>query len=302
MMILLGAGSVIGCAVSFAAARFYFAGKVEKDQHGLLMLWVMLSLLLPFIGFIFGFILLRLFVKNQDGSFMDEYSSYIQNKVYNFENLRETLNQDRQLLSASGYSSGNGWMMKSLLLNMSNEKTISQEKIIKKGLNHPDREAVHYAATITNVLQDRLANQITQQKRDLSAEHPITYQQLLSTYKEYLSSELLSSAIREKTELDYEGFLREAAAEFPEDFQYREALGMLIFEKNPQESEQIFQSLLHEQPQSAQVMWGWLQISYQNGSWDRVFELAVRLRNHPDINSFPIRQQKIIQYLGGNNR
>lgn len=302
MIFLLGAGAVIGCAVSFAAARFYFAGKLEPSQHGLLVLWVMLSLMLPFIGFLYGFLLIRLFLKKKDGSFMDEYSSYIQNKVYNFENVRETLKQDRKLLSASGHSSENGWLMKSLLLNMSNEQTINQEKVIKKGLSHPDKEAVHYAATITNVLQDRLANQIKLQKKERSADRPVTYKKLLSSYHDYLSSELLSSAVREKTESEYEAFLKEASAEFPEDPQYREALGMLLFEKDPQEGERIFQRLLHEYPQSVQVMWGWLQIYYKNERWERVFELAVRLRSHPDLNSFPIRQQEIIEYLGGNTK
>ncbi|KZZ85685.1 tetratricopeptide repeat protein [Bacillus sp. SJS] len=302
MIWIFAAGSLLGITASILLSKFYYVKKIEQNQYGLLILWILLSFSVPVLGFVYGWFLLLAYMRKQDDTFMEEYSSYIHNKVYNFESLRETLRQDRELLNMTSHSTENTWMMKNLLLHMSNENTVNQEKIIKKGLNHPDMEAVHYAATITNVLHDRLSNLIQQQKKEKVTDRPSSYRQLLDSYQDYLSSELLSSAIREKTEAEYEVFLREAAEAFPDDPKYTEALGLYLFEKNPDEGERIFEGLLEQNPNSANVMWGWLKISYTKERWERVFELADRLRNHPDLVSFPGNQQEIIRYLGGEQK
>ncbi|MBS2970037.1 hypothetical protein J9317_14800 [Metabacillus sp. KIGAM252] len=302
MIWIFAAGSLLGITAAYLLSRFFYAKKMEQNQYGLLALWILLSIAVPVAGFAYGWFLLLVYMRQQDGTFMEEYSSYIHNKVYNFESLRETLRQDRELLNMTSHSAENTWMMKNLLLRMSNENTVNQEKIIKKGLNHPDMEAVHYAATITNVLHDRLLNLIQQQKKEIVPDRPSSYKQLFASYQDYLSSELLSNAIREKTEAEYEAFLREAAKAFPEDVQYTEALGLCLFEKNPEEGERIFEKLLKQNPNSANVMWGWLKISYKKERWERVFELAVRLKNHPDLVSFPGNQQEIIRFLGGEQK
>ncbi|MGD6816888.1 hypothetical protein ACQCVE_07355 [Metabacillus sp. 113a] len=290
-------GILLGVIAAVLSRRY--AKNMERSQHGLLFLWVLLACAVPIIGFIGGWVMVYVFRKRQDGTFMEDYSTYIHNKVYNFESLREMLKQDRHLLSAEGQTSENSWMIKSLLLNMSNEKNTHQEKIIKKGLSHPDQEAVHYAATITNVLQDRLLNQLQKLKIEKSPELPNSYEVLLESYQEYLSSDLLSSALREKTEKEYEMFLKEASGLFPEHDSFTVALADFLLESNPEESDKLYERIYEKDPRSSKLMWGKLRISYQKGEWNQVFRLAALLMEQPDLRFFSEQQQETIRFLGG---
>ncbi|MTH52811.1 hypothetical protein GKZ89_05265 [Bacillus mangrovi] len=302
MTAVLTIGGIAGTVLSIVFSRIFYKKKLKKDQQGLLVLWSLLSLLLPVIGFLFGWLMVRRFRSRSDDAFMSGYSSYITNKVYNFENLRASLAEDRRLLNAGSHSTENAWVMKNLLLHMSNEENNHHEILIKKGLNHPDKEAVHYAATITNVLQDRLTERIRDLNKKKAPEHPEVYIQLMAAYEEFLSSELISSGIREMAEYEYEALLREAEALYKENHVYTESLGLFLFEKNREEGERILSRLFDKNPDSSKVLWGWLQVSYKNGHWKAVFELAGKLGDHRDFQTFPDKQQEIIQYLGGSRR
>ncbi|MCD7035757.1 hypothetical protein LRR81_16050 [Metabacillus sp. GX 13764] len=256
--------------------------KWEEEEKGLAEWWMILAFVLPVAGFLAGYFMAKHHRSHKNTSFMDEYSQYIEKGVYNFDLLREQLEKDEDLLSVnlSGEQEGAG-ILKSIMLNLSNEKTIGHKVLLDKALSNSDRETVHYAAAIRNVLHERAVQQIDQEKRNLSSDSIAGYLSLMNSYRNYLDSGLYDTALKSDIEEEYGTFLKQALFSFPNQPEFLKAFGSLMLEKDLVTAEAAFKQALSSDQGSIDAEMGLFRAAYLKSDWPEIFRLAEKIYRHP---------------------
>lgn len=276
--------------------------KLDVKEKGLADWWGILSLILPAVGFISGYLLLIFHKKKSNSSFMDEYSQYVDKEVYNFDLLREDLKKDEDFLAVSTIKGEEGaGVLKKMILNISNERTVRHSSLLEKALNYSDSETVHYAATIRNVLHERILQQLEQDRKNLSHANPETYTALHRSYKSYLESGLYTRSFKSELEAEYELFLKEGLKRFPNHADLLKAYGNLVMHKKPEEGEKAFRRALKILPHSIDAELGMFKVFYQQKKWPEVFNLAKNLYKHPQFTILPSKDQETIRLFSNRN-
>ncbi|TYR73412.1 hypothetical protein FZC79_18385 [Rossellomorea vietnamensis] len=280
--------SVIFLNTCIVLGGFKAAGKQNRARsaHLLWILWM--ALFLPVIGSLFGAVVWYLsgrIDRLRDGvpaGYM-EMTGRRQNK------LEETVQKDREAVpTASVFRHGDSRVQKEFLLNLHSMGITRLKKSLDLALSNDDSETVHYAATTSNLLQEKFRKDIEGFKQRLVPKHAEGYRVLADHYISYLKSGMASSKWQEMTGEECIHFLKEASTEFPEhpDFLQKQAYVLEMLGRK-ESAREISISMLKKFPEHYGGYEGMVRYCYEEGKWEELKSTISAMKRSVQRDSIP---------------
>ncbi|MBY6036658.1 hypothetical protein KUV80_08340 [Fictibacillus nanhaiensis] len=262
--------------------------------------FVVVSLILPFIGLFLGMLLMIYHARDPMSNTNEEYSDYISRRVYNYEHVREKLKVESDMLSITDALKMNDhYYMKQMILELSSNPALFTGKVIKDVMSMKDSDTVYYAATTLNAAYDQMKDKLQTLKQELTYTDSESYISLLNFYEVYIKNELYPKNLAQPVLDEYQFYLHEAADTFSSHPKIQYMVGSYYISRNVKKAEAIFERLCQTHPHYHFGYWGLLQTYYSNKKWHMVFKMVTALQKHPDFSSMSINEQRILQQLSG---
>ncbi|WP_445506688.1 hypothetical protein [Niallia sp. 03190] len=276
--------------------------RAPLEKKGLYDFFLILSFIIPIIGFIAALILLSLQLKKKNQQWIEEYSGYITFKMPNYEDMRAEAKQDLELISfTSGLELDRPELQKKLIVQLSTANVSNEGKLLRKAVKQKDAETIHYAATTINALNERYTKKINDLKQQFTqSQIHEAAEKLTLLYARYIESGLLSSHQEKEMINQFMFHLKKSVQLFPNEPIYSYHLGLLYHRENQYEKAE--EQFLHLAANCPEVYYGYaglLEIYYRQNMWKKLYNIIDQVIHQQLLDKFPEKYQHFIKQLGG---
>ncbi|QPC47734.1 tetratricopeptide repeat protein [Mangrovibacillus cuniculi] len=260
----------------FHTIFLYFWMKRYKKENGVRD-WVgVISFFFPIIGEVI-FLLLEYLQKrhpNQEG-----YIPYERFAVNNYQIIQVVSMKERESLPfLSGIQSNDEETGKELVYRLLESDIDKQGHYMKEAVNVSNSETVHYAATGFQLLgrkYEAAIRELTQLVEEHGTEKE--YDLLLSVYREYLNSDVLTKEIHQKKKGMYEVWLKQALEKYPNNYTFFRAKGNWMLETNVEDAFSYWENGLKRFPDQVECYSEVAVLYYKNGNIKELHKLLLEV-------------------------